>query len=102
MYEKTSYICLRGPSHAAGRRRHPMVIAPNPAQQPDPYPACPKCSGQYLREGAVCHCYQCCFEWDLRDPRDLVLARARRRPQPDRPGHVLWDGHLDEPHPTLS
>ncbi len=72
-----------------------MVTAPVPTPEIDPYPACPKCGGQYLCEGTVCHCYQCCFEWDLRDPKDLVLARARRRPQPDRPSHVLWHGRLD-------
>lgn len=72
-----------------------MVTAPLPAREVDPYPACPKCGGQYLREGTVCHCYQCCFEWDLRDPEDLVLGRARRRPRAERPGHVLWDTDLD-------
>ncbi len=42
------------------------------------FEACPKCRGQYLRDGWTCHCYQCCFEWDLRDPIPDILVRARR------------------------
>ena len=41
------------------------------------YRDCPKCHGQYSREGWLCHCYQCCFEWDLRDGLADVLHRAR-------------------------
>ena len=70
-------------------------MMPNlPTGSPGPqssFEACPKCRGQYLREGTVCHCYQCCFEWDIRDPVEQVLARARRRVQGERPRYFFWD-----------
>ena len=40
-------------------------------------PACPKCGGQYLREGVECRCFQCSFRWDLREPLARVLERVR-------------------------
>ncbi len=54
------------------------------------FEACPKCHGQYRRDGWVCHCYQCCFEWDLREPQASVLARARRKHWGQRPGDSPW------------
>ncbi len=60
------------------------------------YDDCPKCHGQYRRDGWTCHCYQCCFEWDLRDPEETVLARARRRYRGELPtepflAETPWD-----------
>ena len=58
------------------------------------FEACPKCQGQYRRDGWTCHCYQCCFEWDLRDPVEQVLARALRRHVGERPQHHFWEEPL--------
>lgn len=56
------------------------------------YQDCPKCDGQYSREGWLCHCYQCCFEWDLRDALADVLHRASRKHYGSRPvAPVLLD-----------
>ncbi len=55
------------------------------------YDHCPKCQGQYWRDGTTCKCYMCCFEWDVRDPVEKVLVRARRRAQGERPDLVFWD-----------
>ena len=68
--------------------------------RPD-FEACPKCRGQYLRDGTVCHCYQCCFEWDTTEPAEQVLARARRRVQGESARYLFWDerGVLEEPEP---
>jgi len=60
----------------------------------DSFPACPKCRGQYRRDATVCHCYQCCFEWDLRDPVEGILARARHRHLGERPASAFWDDLL--------
>ena len=78
-----------------------MGNLPREGFQPQPFEACPKCQGQYRREGTFCHCYQCCFEWDVRDPVEQVLARARRRPQGERPGHAFWDEWLGSEEPEL-
>ena len=43
------------------------------------FAACPKCGGQYEREGYLCICFQCSFEWDLLDAIEDVLNRAYRR-----------------------
>lgn len=67
------------------------MIALHESPEADPYPACPKCGGQYLREDTRCHCYQCCFEWDLRAPVREVRRRARRRVRGARPLHPLLD-----------
>jgi hypothetical protein len=56
----------------------------------DRYADCPKCHGQYSRQDWLCHCYQCCFEWDLREPEEAVVARARRRHQGERPSIPFW------------
>ena len=57
--------------------------------------SCPKCKGEYRRDGTLFHCYQCSFEWEFRDRVDEVLARARYRVQPGPDTHVFWDERLD-------
>ncbi len=66
----------------------------------DRYEDCPKCHGQYSRQGWLCHCYQCCFEWDLREPAEAVLARARRRYRGERPSIPFWADVVGEPSRT--
>ena len=62
------------------------------------YHGCSKCHGQYARDGWTCHCYQCCFEWDLRDSLVGVLRRARRKHMGQRPAvpglHESWGAPL--------
>ena len=70
----------------------PMGRGMEPAWFPA-WEACPKCGGQYHRHGMECQCYMCCFEWDLREPADRVLLRARRvhRPSVDPSRGELLD-----------
>ena len=79
-----------GPFQASQRRRDQRASRESGGPAKAGFEACPKCHGQYRRDGRVYHCYQCCFEWDQREPVESVLARARRKHWGERPRDSIW------------
>jgi len=59
------------------------------------FAACPKCGGQYERDGYSCACFQCSFEWDMLDAIEDVLNRAFRRYPGPPPAPRLHDTPRD-------
>ena len=65
-YEPESY---RPSTNQPTDDQPPDTAAPAPTGERVPrfalFAACPKCGGQYEREGDLCMCFQCSFEWDV-------------------------------------
>ena len=91
-YEPESY---RPSTNQPTDDQPPDTAAPAPTGERVPrfalFAACPKCGGQYEREGDLCMCFQCSFEWDVLDGVEDVLNRAFRRYPGPAPAASLHD-----------
>ena len=76
-YERRSYKRRPGQESGPGQESEPRLAL---------FTECPKCRGQYQREGYACICHQCAFEWGLLDSIEDVLSRALHRHRGELPG----------------